>query len=144
MIIKTIIIKPPFQISLFKISALSTEKCGSLNKFRQNYLHYRLTDIFGNDVRLYYILDNGKHVLIVTWALWAKQSIKEIDEIRSLNIQTLGISMGTIRIFYSMQIIRTLTQLIIIFAISVNQCATSLYEKAEFGNKWVGNAGIGL
>ncbi len=69
-----------------------------------NVPDFNLTDIFGNYVSLYDILDNGQNVLIVTWALWTKQSIKELDtllfytnEIKSLNIQTLAINMDTKR-----------------------------------------------
>lgn len=78
----------------------------SCTKSQQEYSvsDFTLTDVFGNDVNLYDILDNRKPVLIVTWTLWAKESIKELDallsytdELKSLNIQTLAISMDTKR-----------------------------------------------
>ncbi|MEO0136345.1 MAG: TlpA disulfide reductase family protein [candidate division WOR-3 bacterium] len=86
-----------FIISLIFLSCHQTQR-------NYNTPDFTLTDLFGNNVNLYHILDSGRPVLIVTWALWAKESIKELDallsytdELESLNIQTLAISMDTKR-----------------------------------------------
>lgn len=41
---------------------------------------FTLPDVYGNRVRLYDHLDHGP-VVIITWALWCKMCIKEVDAI---------------------------------------------------------------
>lgn len=44
-------------------------------------LDFTLPDVYGNDVHLYSLLDQGP-VVFVTWALWNKMCIKELDALK--------------------------------------------------------------
>ncbi len=63
-----------------------------------NCPNFILEDIHGNYAILHSILDDGP-VLMCTWALWCKMSIKELDalkpfyyELRSMSVQILAVS----------------------------------------------------